>query len=156
MMKSMIHFVCVILAFISLFLGCLGVVLPILPTTPFLFLALILFARGSERFHKWFLSTRLYKKYLEDFIVERAMTKTAKIRVLIVVTFLFALGFYFSPVFAKIIIAIIAIFHYAYFLLGIKTIADKTSDGDCESISSKQSAEKGSSHDKKASDRPCG
>jgi len=105
--------------------GCIGIVLPILPTTPFLILALVLFAKGSQRFHKWFLSTKLYKKYLEDFVVTKSMTKGVKIRILTVVTLLLAIGFWFSPVFAKVIIVIVAVFHYVYFIFGIKTAEEK-------------------------------
>ena len=124
-MKRMINTCCVILAFICMGAGAAGVVLPVLPTTPFLLLALILFAKGSERFHRWFLSTRLYRNHLETFVVTKSMTRAAKVKVLTVITILFAFGICFSPVFAKIIIAVVAVFHYVYFLFGIRTMKDE-------------------------------
>lgn len=120
-MKKALNAVCVVLAFLCLGIGCIGIVLPFLPTTPFLLLALVLFAKGSERFHRWFLSTGIYKKYLEDFVATRSMKRSVKKRVITVVTILLAIGFLFSPVPAKIVIAAVWVFHIVYFLFGVGT-----------------------------------
>ena len=120
-MKRIVNGICVVLGFICLGVGCVGIVLPILPTTPFLLLALVLFAKGSKRFHIWFKGTGIYKKYLEDFVATRSMTKANKTKILTVVTILLGIGIWFSPVPVKILLAAVLICHYVYFIFGIRT-----------------------------------
>ena len=78
------------LGFITLGLGLIGVILPILPTTPFLLVTSFCFAKGSERFHSWFTNTNIYKKHLESFVKERAMTLKQKVVLLSFVNFMLA------------------------------------------------------------------
>lgn len=51
----------IILGCVSLALGAVGAVLPLLPSFPFLLLAAVSFAKSSEKLSRWFTSTKLYQ-----------------------------------------------------------------------------------------------
>ena len=74
-------------------LGAVGAVLPLLPSFPFLLLAAFCFAKSSERLHKWFTNTKLYKNNLESYVKGRGMTRKTKIRIMVTVTLLMSVGF---------------------------------------------------------------
>lgn len=65
------------------FLGFLGAVLPLLPTTPFILLAVLCFAKSSTKFHDWLISTKVYKQYVHNFKKYRGYTFKQKIKMLI-------------------------------------------------------------------------
>ena len=48
-------------------LGVIGIVLPVLPTTPFLLLAAACFARSSEKYYNWLMTNRLFGNYLKNY-----------------------------------------------------------------------------------------
>ena len=58
----------IILGFICLGLGVIGIILPILPTVPFFMATVFCFAKSSKRLHGWFIGTHLYKKHLARFV----------------------------------------------------------------------------------------
>lgn len=121
----------ILLGFISMGLGCIGVVLPILPTTPFLLLASFCFAKGSKRFHDWFVHTSLYRKHLEDFVKTRTMTMRTKVTILAFASSMLLIGFIMSDVLiARIIIAFLFVFKYYYFIFRIKTLKEEESTND--------------------------
>ena len=63
---------------ISLVLAVLGVVLPVLPTTPFVLLAAACFARSSERLHAWLLAHRVAGPVIRDWNEHRSMRPGTK------------------------------------------------------------------------------
>lgn len=72
----------ILLGFTFIGIGLIGIVVPGLPTTPFLLLALYCFGKSSERLKNWFLGTRIYRKYLKEYDETRAMTLKQKINIL--------------------------------------------------------------------------
>lgn len=118
-----ILFIC--LGFIFVGIGAVGIVVPILPTTPFLLLASFFFAKGSKRFHDWFMSTKIYKKYLESFVKSRAMTLKAKLTILLPVSAMLIVTFIFvNNLHARIALVILFIAKYVYFFTQIRTIKE--------------------------------
>ena len=114
----------IVLGCLSLGLGAVGAVLPLLPAFPFLLAAAFCFARSSQKLHCWFTSTRLYRNNLESYVKGRGMTRATKLRVMLTVTILMSIGFLMMshvPV-GRIILACVWVFHILYFLLGVKTI----------------------------------
>ena len=114
----------VIIGCIGVGLGALGVVLPILPTVPFLLLAAFCFARSSERLNNWFTGTKLYKNNLESYVKGEGMTRKTKIKIMVTVTVLMTVGFIMMDqvLVGRIVLACVWVFHILYFVFGVKTI----------------------------------
>ena len=104
-------------------LGAIGVILPILPTTPFLLLASFCFAKGSERFNTWFINTKVYKKHLESFVKERVMTLKQKVILLAFADAMMAIPLITVDVLPmRITLIALILFKLYYFIFKIKTI----------------------------------
>lgn len=114
----------IIIGCVGLGLGALGAALPLLPAFPFLLLAAVCFGKSSERLHKWFVGTKLYKNNLESYVKGRGMTWKTKIRIMVIVTVTMSVGFIMMnavPV-GRIVLLGVWVFHVLYFVLRVKTI----------------------------------
>lgn len=122
-MNKVKKYMYVILGLLAFAIGAIGVVLPVLPTTPFLLLASFCFVRGSEKFDRWFKSTKIYKKHLESFVEERAMTLKQKVTLLLFVNAMLAIPMILidSLHMRLFLIGLICVKLY-YFIFRIKTI----------------------------------
>lgn len=125
----------IILGFISLGLGCVGVALPIIPTAPFLLLTSFCFVKSSEKFNNWFLNSKLYKKHLENFAKHKVMTIKGELILLSLVSAMLLTSMYFinKPVMTIVFSCLIAC-KYLYFVFNVKPVSkeeyQKLRDGD--------------------------
>jgi len=113
----------VVVGLLALALGTIGWVMPFIPTTPFYLLTVFCFGRSSRRLHTWFLSTRLYKRHLESYVVRRTMTVATKLSAIISLTVFMGISFWLMsavPV-GRVVLAVVWVVHVVYFLFGVKT-----------------------------------
>ena len=116
----------IIIGCLSLALGSVGAVLPILPTVPFLMLSALCFAKSSEKLNTWFKQTKIYKNNLESYVRGEGMTMKTKTKILLTVTALMAVGFVVMlskrVYIGCILLLIVWLVHILYFIFAIKTI----------------------------------
>lgn len=94
MRENIKKYILTFLGLLFVLLGIIGALLPILPTTPFLILALACFARSSPRFHRKLLSNRWFGADLQQWEQGRTIKRRSKFKamILIVCTFAISIG----------------------------------------------------------------
>jgi len=67
------------LGWLFFFIGAVGVVLPVLPTTPFMLLALWAFSKSSQRFHNWLYHHKFFGPPIQKWCKYRVIPIQAKV-----------------------------------------------------------------------------
>ena len=92
-------------------IGILGIFLPVLPTTPFLLLAAVCFARSSQRFYDWLLNNRWFGNYIRNYREGKGLPLKQKVIIIILlwVVIGFSATFAVHALWVKIVLILIAI-----------------------------------------------
>ena len=118
----------IVIGCLSLVLAVLGVVLPILPTVPFLALAAFCFAKSSDRLNNWLINTKFYQNNFADFKAGKEMTIKTKVRILVTVTLVMAVGLIVmlikGVIVGSIVLVIVWLSHIYYFGFKVKTLEE--------------------------------
>lgn len=78
----MLRPVYILVGMVSLVLGAVGIVLPLLPTTPFLLLSAFCFARSSRRLHSYLVNHPVLGEYISNYY-NHTMTRAHKVRTIV-------------------------------------------------------------------------
>jgi len=95
---------------ISLGLGIVGILLPVLPTTPFLLLSLACFVNTNKKLYNFILKNRYLAPYVEDFTRGNGIPKKVKIRAILLIWFSIGISsiFFINQTLVRLLIWLIA------------------------------------------------
>lgn len=99
-----------VLGILCLILGVIGIIIPILPTTPFLILSVILFMNSSRRFLKLVLKNKIFGSYIKNYLQGKGMPLANKIVTLVLLwtAILLSIIFAVENIIVRIILMIVA------------------------------------------------
>ncbi len=117
----------ILLGIFSLVLGTIGIFLPILPTTPLYLLASYCFVKGSKKFNDYFISTKLYIKYVSGFVEHKTMSLTGMFGMLsfVSIMLIIAMVMVSEVIPMAIVLNVLLLIKYSYFITRVKVVSKK-------------------------------
>ncbi|MBO8157004.1 MAG: YbaN family protein [Bacillaceae bacterium] len=108
---------------ISLGLGIIGIVLPLIPTTPLLLLAAACFVRSSDKLYDWLLNHRWFGTYIRNFREQRGIPLKAKVLgvTMLWVSIIYS-AFFVVPLVAVRILLLLVAAYFTWYMLSLKTL----------------------------------
>ena len=85
MVNSRLRFLWLLVGLTALTIGAVGLVLPLLPTTPFLLIAAFAFARSSTWLHRWLREHRSFGPLIDNWQRNRSIDRKTKRTAIIVI-----------------------------------------------------------------------
>ena len=79
MTYSRLKYLYLLIGWLFTILGFIGIILPVLPTTPFLLIAVWAFSKSSEKLHSWLFNHKVFGSYLRDWFEHGVINPRAKI-----------------------------------------------------------------------------
>ncbi len=106
-------------------IGLIGIIVPILPTTPFLLVAAALYAKSSQKFYNWLINNRFFGKYIKNYREGKGIPLRVKIFAisLLWITITCSAIFAVDIIYVKIILFAVAVAG-TFYIVRIKTFKD--------------------------------
>ena len=97
---------------LSLTLGIIGLLVPVMPTSPFVILAAACYARSSERFHRMLLNNKHFGEDIRRWQERRCVRRRVKILSVsaLTVAFFLTIAFFITPLWAKFAVGALGVF----------------------------------------------
>ncbi len=110
---------------LCLALGIIGIILPLLPTTPFLLLAAACFAQSSETFHTWLINHAQFGSVIVNWQKHRSMTPKVKRITTVFILMSFSISIYWVDFMLLKVLLVL-------FLIGLLAFIWRLADGPLE------------------------
>ena len=106
----------VVLGSIFVILGAIGVIIPGLPTTPFLILAAACYIRSSQRLYDWLIKNKTFGPYLKDYREGKGIPKKAKIlaTTMIIIFVGYATLFGLKDLILRVVVGVLGLIGFLY------------------------------------------
>lgn len=122
MKQKVINLICFISGWIFIFIGIIGMMLPILPTVPFMILAAFCFSKGSPKFHAMLLNNKYFGEDLKKWEKTKTVNRKSKQKAteLIIFSFLISISILNGKMHLQIMLIVIGVILLSFIWLKLK------------------------------------
>ncbi|MHB8172609.1 MAG: YbaN family protein [Thermincolia bacterium] len=124
-MDKLIKIIFIIAGSIFVALGIVGMILPLIPTTPFLLLGAACYARGSEKFYNWLLNHKLFGKFIKNYLEGKGISLKGKILSVSLLWVSISYTIYVLPSFYGVVFLVLLASGVTAYLLSLNTYKEE-------------------------------